>query len=378
MRILFVAEPASIHTARWISQFSGLPWEIHVISGELTAHGVSPELRNATVHLPNQYHPKAIKFDAADTQDVYEYMARLCINKPFDIIHSLGLCVNHTNRLASIYIIRQAFPEIHAIPWIYSSWGMDLDVFADEHKDECAACISDVDYFISEGKRDLNYIHKFGFKGQILGSVPAFGGISWKTERGDHKRSRILVKGRDIRDGDPIGRAYEILLSLPLVKKELEPYTVTILQAGDHVRRLASVISSNFGIKFEIPGRLETHAEILALHRESELFISNTTNDGLPASLVEAMSLGAVPIHSDLTSIREWIENGKNGFLVNPLNPLEIAKSLSLALRNRDFLETARRTNLDIVDNHWGAQYIRDKAISFYNRVLQKRELRVN
>ncbi len=53
---------------------------------------------------------------------------------------------------------------------------------------------------------------------------------------------------------------------------------------------------------------------------KSKIFISLTSSDGIPLSLVEAMYLGAIPIVSDIFPNRELIENGVNGFLV----PIEV------------------------------------------------------
>lgn len=378
MKILIVAEPASIHTARWVNQFIDIGWDVHIISGVHTSFGISKELRGGTVHLPNDDHPKGIRFNADTPEKVYEYMANLCFALSFDIVHSLGLCVNLSNRLASVYILRSAFPEIKMIPWIYSSWGMDLDIFAPNNRLDCSVYISDVDYFISEGKRDLDKIYDFGFKGEVLGTIPAFGGITWNIDRGEHERKRILIKGRDIRDGDYIGRAHEVMLALQLLRSELKGYKVTILQSEAIIRALSDNLRQKYGLDTETPKKLETHEEVLELYKDSCLFISNTINDGLPSSLVEAMSLGAVPISSDLPSIREWITNDHNGLLVDPLNPFKIASTIRKALIDKDFLKNARLTNLDLAERHWTRDRVLERALSFYNRVLQKAELRVN
>jgi len=49
---------------------------------------------------------------------------------------------------------------------------------------------------------------------------------------------------------------------------------------------------------------------------KSKIFISLTTSDGIPLSLIEAMYLGAIPIVSDIEPNREVIKDGVNGFIV--------------------------------------------------------------
>lgn len=49
---------------------------------------------------------------------------------------------------------------------------------------------------------------------------------------------------------------------------------------------------------------------------KSKIFVSLTSSDGVPLSLIEAIYLGAIPIVSDIEPNRELIQDGVNGFLV--------------------------------------------------------------
>jgi hypothetical protein len=56
MRLLFVAMPSSVHTARWISQISDKGWDIHLFPS--TPDLIHPGLRNVTVYGVSVYRPK--------------------------------------------------------------------------------------------------------------------------------------------------------------------------------------------------------------------------------------------------------------------------------------------------------------------------------
>jgi hypothetical protein len=75
-----------------------------------------------------------------------------------------------------------------------------------------------------------------------------------------------------------------------------------------------------------IMGKCSRDDVLSVLHR------SITDQDGTPNSLLEAMAAGAIPVCSDLPSIREWIEPGRNGFLAAFSDPLAVADALRLAL----------------------------------------------
>ena len=66
-----------------------------------------------------------------------------------------------------------------------------------------------------------------------------------------------------------------------------------------------------------------TRAELPDLFRRCQVVVSPTTHDGTPNTLLEAMACGCFPVAGDLESIREWIENGRNGLLVDPGQPLD-------------------------------------------------------
>src|SRR6267142_5347293 len=48
MRVLVVAFGSSVHTARWVSQFEGCKWDIHLFP--VDHFYLHPDLRNITVH----------------------------------------------------------------------------------------------------------------------------------------------------------------------------------------------------------------------------------------------------------------------------------------------------------------------------------------
>lgn len=56
---------------------------------------------------------------------------------------------------------------------------------------------------------------------------------------------------------------------------------------------------------------------------------ANGDRDGIPVALMEAMAMDTVPISTHVSGIPELIENGENGFLVNPRSPGEISEKIT-------------------------------------------------
>lgn len=53
---------------------------------------------------------------------------------------------------------------------------------------------------------------------------------------------------------------------------------------------------------------------------QHDIYLSSALSDSSPASLIEAMGLGLLPIAADIPGVREWLCDNKNGFLYEPYN----------------------------------------------------------
>jgi len=271
--------------------------------------------------------------------------------------------------------LRQQIPSFRSIPWIYSSWGMDLDWFAkiESERQLLTMAGSQIDYHISEGDRDIRIFKELGFTGQTLGILPAFGGTTWETDNllPLETRKSILIKARAEQDGDAIGRAYEVFPALLANVEILRSYRIIAMQAGPRFKEVAYQFSAQYGLNIECPGRSSLQSTVLDYYRQARIWIALTTNDGLPSSLVEAMSLGVVPIHSKLSSIQEWFIDGKHGLFVDLAKSSEFSSILRKALTDDTLALNISNYNQQYVKEHWSEDVVRPKALQMYNQVLQ-------
>lgn len=74
------------------------------------------------------------------------------------------------------------------------------------------------------------------------------------------------------------------------------------------------------------------YEEMPGLLRTANTIVSIPHSDATPMSLLEAMSVGAIPVVSDLPSLREWVVDGRNGYLVPATDPEAVASALSASL----------------------------------------------
>lgn len=75
----------------------------------------------------------------------------------------------------------------------------------------------------------------------------------------------------------------------------------------------------------------------------ADLWVSLSTEDSMPNSMLDAMACGIPVISADLVQIREWVTDGVTGRLVDPLRPDRIAERIVEALdRPADSLRMAQ------------------------------------
>jgi glycosyltransferase involved in cell wall biosynthesis len=103
---------------------------------------------------------------------------------------------------------------------------------------------------------------------------------------------------------------------------------------------------------------------------KSEIFISLSTHDGTPNSLLEAMACGCFPITGDIESLREWIIPGVNGLLVEPSKPQTVAEAVLLSLKNSEWRSQAADYNRRLIRQRADIDLVRAQMQVFFERFM--------
>lgn len=103
-----------------------------------------------------------------------------------------------------------------------------------------------------------------------------------------------------------------------------------------------------------------------SIFHSAQVTVSVSQHDGTPNSLLEAMACGCFPIAGDIESLREWIEPGQNGLLVDPSSPQELADALEKALNDDALRSQAARMNRQIVEQRASRDVIQAQLSGFY------------
>jgi glycosyltransferase involved in cell wall biosynthesis len=132
----------------------------------------------------------------------------------------------------------------------------------------------------------------------------------------------------------------------------------------------ADKLDSKENITYHLPGRIPNW-KVLKYYSTHmvDLFISLSRYDGIPVSIMEAMSFGIPAIATDVGGVSEIVINDKTGFLLDQeVDPNDVAEVLfNIASLNENKYNSMREE----AQNIWGTFYSADiNYPDFCDRIL--------
>jgi len=156
----------------------------------------------------------------------------------------------------------------------------------------------------------------------------------------DEVREKLGLRSNPIvisvRKHEPIYGVEYLIDAIPDVVKMVPRCRFLVLGYGslsDKLRQKVRRLSIEKYVKFV--GEVERE-HLFAYLRAADVYVSTSLSDGTSASLLEAMALGVPSIVTDIPGNREWVENGRNGFLVPVKDPRQLAMKITQLVENKD------------------------------------------
>ena len=120
---------------------------------------------------------------------------------------------------------------------------------------------------------------------------------------------------------------------------------------------------------------VEDHVDFLGfcsdmqrLYRESEIFCLSSRSEGLPMSLLEAMSQGCAPVATDFKGrVRDILAGEETGIVCNPQDVQSLAEGLWKMMNDDEYRKTAQQNALD--RSHL---YSLDYVMSLWEKMFHK------
>lgn len=171
----------------------------------------------------------------------------------------------------------------------------------------------------------------------------------------DGERPRIISVGRLY----PQKNQAMMIRAFAKVADEFPDWQLIIFGEGPLRAELEFLVSSfKLQDRVLLPGRTEYVIEEL---RKSKIFCMSSDYEGMSNSMIEAICVGLPIVTTDVSGVKELVENGKNGVVVPCGDVDKLGKTFSELMSNERLMEEYSRNNyskkelfrIDTIVNQW-------------------------
>lgn len=401
--ILIVADGRSPTALSWIANVQALGYEVSLIS----TFPCSPpnDVRHFYI-LPvgfSRLSSSGQTSTAPDARPAHAKPNRWLIRRFAPLLQSLRYVLGPLTilRFAYIYqkLMRELEPDlVHAlripfegmlgsytprgIPFMAATWGNDLTLHASASplmRTFTKRCLARADGFTADTLRDVRLAHTWGLSDDAPTLVvPGSGGLDLdailaapgfdSAAFGLSTTGDRVVNPRGLRPGSVHQDVFFAAIPEILVKHP-DTHFICPGLAGNHQ---AETWIEKYGIEKNthlLPKLTQT--QLWSLLKSARLYVSPSSHDGTPNSLLEAMACGCLPIVGDIDSLWEWIEDGVNGLLVDPRSPQNLAEAICQALNATQLHQRAAEHNLALVKDRASQSATRPLIDTFYQQFIK-------
>jgi glycosyltransferase involved in cell wall biosynthesis len=204
--------------------------------------------------------------------------------------------------------------------------------------------------------------------------------------RSSHQRTSVIYPGIEIpadttRDEDPnlIGCALRLtpikgvshlLQAIALLKNDFPRLRLQIAGDGPSLPALEAE-SARFGVADSVDFLGWVHP-LPDIRSKWALMVQPSLEDGLPLSVVEAMSEGLPVIGTTVGGLPEIIADGETGLLVPPADPPALASAIATLLRDTELRKRFGAASVARARKCFTAQRMADETAALYRELLSE------
>jgi glycosyltransferase involved in cell wall biosynthesis len=394
MKLLFVADGRSPTALSWISHYTQSDDEIHLVSSfpcellaGLASFRVIPvamsQLQSGQASrqsLLKKIIPVGLRTRLRQSlgpltlSRAAERLRVVIDGLQPDLIHAMR--IPYEGMLAALALENENQDEKH-IPLLVSVWGNDFTLHANatpQMAELTRRALQRADALHTDCQRDQRLAQVWGFnlaKPAIV--LPGGGGIRLDVfnpgETALTKRESVVINPRGFRAYVRNDTFFQAIPRVLAIQPEVR-FLCPSMQAESQAQLWVSESGIEPAVDL-LP--FQTRQEMAELYRRSQVVASLTTHDGTPNTLLEALACGCFPVVGDLESLREWVTDGENGFLVDPSDPQAVAIAILSALSNPNLRKSAKAINHDLIQQRAEYGEVMRQARIFYQTVLSIR-----
>lgn len=399
MNLLFVIDARSPIALNWIDFFLKSEHKVHVVStypcdpipgaaslkilpigfSQLASAQIGKEEKSKRKNYRSRF--GSTKFRTALRQRIAPLTIMRASKQLKEEIARINPDLVHAMRIPYEGMVSTAADPEH--PLLISIWGNDLTLHARSTRQLAGLtrhALSRCDALHTDCARDARLAQEWGFSSnKPVIVMPGNGGVRRELfhvpDKPKTEELECVSKEHDLLVINPRGvRAYirndVFFKSIPLVLQQYPDCQFVCPDMEDHTEIMKWVTQLGISQNVKLLGK-QSPGQMSILFRCSRVMVSVSEHDGTPNTLLEAMASGCLPVVGDIESLREWIQDGINGLLVDPADPEVLGSAIIRALQQNDFYRSAMEINQRIIKERADYKVKMQSALEFYCNLIK-------
>ena len=296
MKILFLSDAGTYHTHRWVNYFVDRGHRCHLVTLDQGMKTKAEEFL-----LPAKRLPDFLRYPLS-VGTIKRIVAEI---KP-DLINA---------HFVPNYGLIGALLKFH--PLVISTWGSDVLISPEKsllHKLRARYVLSRADLVTADAEVSARAVCNLGVESARVLVSPMGVEESLLGRQKRRKKPYLLVLSN--RRLEPLYDLATLLRAVPQVRKEAQKEVRFVILGDGSQKDQLAVMARELKVEKSVEFKGAVSRErLLDYYRESDIYVSTSRSDSTSVSLLEAMNFGLLPIVTDIPGNREWIGEGKNGFL---------------------------------------------------------------
>ena len=184
-----------------------------------------------------------------------------------------------------------------------------------------------------------------------------------------NKRVRLIFVGRLTTAKNPIA----IIKALIRLKDmDIEDFELELVGDGDQRSDMEQlVIDQNLTKRVTFTGWINRD-QLLAHYQRADIFVTATTWEGMPNTVLEAMATGLPVVGTQAPGLDQLVCEGRNGYIV-PLNNIDtLADRLGRLINNTHERQRMGKESRKIAEREFSWEHISAQYVEIYEQVLAK------
>ena len=175
----------------------------------------------------------------------------------------------------------------------------------------------------------------------------------------------ILFLGRLV-----VGKGvYELIAAIVLILPKFK--TVTFVIAGDGPEKSNMMDLCNttgIGEHVRFPGYL-SYENVIAAFAAADIFVLPSYSEAMPMTILQALASGVSIVATSVGAIPEILQDGINGFLIQPKNVQQLVDKILELLGNDGLRNQIENTNFELAKNKYDLHTLIEKLSRLYAEI---------